>query len=161
MDTDDAAVVIASDVVDLMVAHCLRAFPLEGCGLLIGDASDPIVNGDVRSAEDAKRALELTGCEGVMVGRRAIEHPWIFREARALLDDGVTLAPPTAEERIALCREHLIANVERCPLPAILLEVERIAEFHGPVRGSAGRVDDIDVEKCAGVHPVDFRDSPF
>jgi nifR3 family TIM-barrel protein len=72
-----------------------------------------IVNGDVREARDAKRALEETGCAGVMIGRRAIEHPWVFREARALLDDGVEIPPPTPEERIALCREHLIANVEQ------------------------------------------------
>ena len=70
-----------------------------------------LVNGDVRSAQDARRAIAETGCEGVMVGRRAIEHPWIFREARALLDRGVELALPTAAERIALCREHLVANV--------------------------------------------------
>jgi tRNA-dihydrouridine synthase B len=70
-----------------------------------------LVNGDVRSADDARRAIDETGCAGVMVGRRAIEHPWIFREARSLLDHGVEIAPPTPEERIALCREHLIANV--------------------------------------------------
>jgi nifR3 family TIM-barrel protein len=71
-----------------------------------------IVNGDVKTASDAKRAIESTGCEGVMVGRRAIEHPWIFREARALLDRDVEIALPTAEERVELCREHLLANVE-------------------------------------------------
>jgi len=70
-----------------------------------------IVNGDVKTAADAKRAIDETGCAGVMVGRRAIEHPWIFREAHALLDDGVEIALPTNEERIALAREHLIANV--------------------------------------------------
>jgi tRNA-dihydrouridine synthase len=70
-----------------------------------------LVNGDVRSAHDARRAIDETGCAGVMVGRRAIEHPWIFRETRALLDEGVELAMPTPEERIALCREHLVANV--------------------------------------------------
>jgi tRNA-dihydrouridine synthase B len=59
----------------------------------------------------AAKARDETGCAGVMVGRRAIEHPWIFREARALLDEGTELAPPTPEERIALCREHLVANV--------------------------------------------------
>jgi nifR3 family TIM-barrel protein len=70
-----------------------------------------LVNGDVKSAEDATRALAETGCAGVMVGRRAIEHPWIFREiAGKLQGDSTPIAPPTAAERIALCREHLIAN---------------------------------------------------
>lgn len=71
-----------------------------------------IVNGDVKTAGDAKRALDETGCAGVMVGRRAIEHPWVFREAHSLLDDGVEIAAPTAAERIELCKEHLLANVE-------------------------------------------------
>ncbi len=70
-----------------------------------------LVNGDVRSADDALRALTETGCAGAMVGRRAIAHPWIFREARALIDHGVTLPPPTRAERLALCREHLQLNV--------------------------------------------------
>jgi tRNA-dihydrouridine synthase B len=70
-----------------------------------------IVNGDVRTADDAARALGETGCAGVMIGRRAIEHPWVFREVAARVDRGVDAAPPTAAERLALCCEHLIANV--------------------------------------------------
>jgi tRNA-dihydrouridine synthase B len=70
-----------------------------------------LVNGDVKTADDAKRAIDETGCAGVMVGRRAIEHPWIFREAYALLREGKTVAPPTDQERLDLCREHLRANV--------------------------------------------------
>ncbi len=71
-----------------------------------------LVNGDVKTADDAERALAETGCEGVMIGRRAIEHPWVFREVRARLDRGETLAPPTIAERITMCVEHLAANVE-------------------------------------------------
>ena len=71
-----------------------------------------IVNGDVKTADDAERAIDSTGCAGVMVGRRAIEHPWVFREAYGRLRDGLTVAGPTAEERIAVCKEHLVANVE-------------------------------------------------
>jgi tRNA-dihydrouridine synthase B len=71
-----------------------------------------IVNGDVRSANDCARALALTGCQGVMIGRRAIEHPWIFREARARLDHASKLAAPTLDERFAACREHLQAMAE-------------------------------------------------
>jgi tRNA-dihydrouridine synthase B len=70
-----------------------------------------LVNGDVKSADDAKRAIEETGCAGVMIGRRAIEHPWIFREAFGLLRRGEHVPMPTDEERIELCREHLRANV--------------------------------------------------
>lgn len=76
-----------------------------------------LVNGDIRTADDAQRALEETGCAGVMVGRRAIEHPWIFREARALLDHGERAIAPTAAERIAVCEEHLVANVAHRGLP--------------------------------------------
>jgi tRNA-dihydrouridine synthase B len=62
-----------------------------------------IVNGDVLSADDVVRALAETGCAGVMIGRAAIDHPWIFREARARLA-GVAIAPPTDDERRAVYR---------------------------------------------------------
>ncbi len=70
-----------------------------------------VVNGDICSADDAARALAETGCAGVMVGRRAIDHPWIFREARALLERGERVAPPSVDERIDLYAAHLAANV--------------------------------------------------
>jgi tRNA-dihydrouridine synthase len=70
-----------------------------------------VVNGDIRGATEARAALEQTGCAGVMVGRRAIDHPWVFREIRSLLDDGVELPPPTPHERLAICGAHLEANV--------------------------------------------------
>jgi tRNA-dihydrouridine synthase B len=70
-----------------------------------------IVNGDIRGAVEAQKALDETGCAGVMVGRKAIDHPWVFREIRAWLDRGVMLAPPTTSERIAMCKAHLEANV--------------------------------------------------
>jgi tRNA-dihydrouridine synthase B len=95
-----------------------------------------IVNGDVKMAADAKRAIDETKCEGVMVGRRAIEHPWIFREARALLDHGTEIALPTAEERIALCREHLLANVEMRSEPFGVRVTRR--HLSGYLRGIAG-----------------------
>ena len=69
-----------------------------------------IVNGDVRTASDAVRALAETGCAGVMVGRAAITHPWIFRETRALLD-GRSIAPPTDVERRAAYRAIVEASI--------------------------------------------------
>jgi nifR3 family TIM-barrel protein len=77
-----------------------------------------IVNGDVKSAQDARKALDETGCAGVMVGRRAIEHPWVFREINALLREGREIDPPTIEERIALCKKHLVTNTQQRGEPA-------------------------------------------
>jgi len=62
-----------------------------------------IVNGDVTTADDVARALAETGCAGVMIGRAAIAHPWIFREARARLA-GREVVPPTDAERVAMFR---------------------------------------------------------
>jgi nifR3 family TIM-barrel protein len=79
-----------------------------------------IVNGDIRSANDCKRALDSTGCAGVMIGRAAIAHPWIFREARARLEHRTRVPLPSLRERFALCREHLLAiSEERGPRGAL------------------------------------------
>lgn len=69
-----------------------------------------IVNGDIRTAEDVQRALAETGCAGAMLGRGAIEHPWVFREVKALRA-GRTPTPPTPSERLGLLRTHVLANV--------------------------------------------------
>ncbi len=95
-----------------------------------------IVNGDVNSASNARRALDETGCAGVMIGRRAIDHPWVFREVRALLDEGVELPPPTAAERLALAREHLRANVAARGEPRGVFCTRR--HLSGYLRGLAG-----------------------
>jgi nifR3 family TIM-barrel protein len=81
---------------------------------LIGQVKDnprmhiPIFgNGDIDSPQKAMEYRNRYGVDGVMIGRAAIGHPWIFREIRHYLQTGRLLAPPTVEERIAVCRQHL------------------------------------------------------
>ncbi len=72
----------------------------------------PVIgSGDVLCAADAGRMLERCGVDAVMVARGAQGDPWIFREARALLDRGEVLDPPTPFERIDMAREHAAALV--------------------------------------------------
>jgi nifR3 family TIM-barrel protein len=73
----------------------------------------PVIgSGTVFSAGDARAMLERTGVDAVMVARGAQGNPWIFRQARALIDDGLVIEPPTASERIDVAREHAAALVE-------------------------------------------------
>ncbi len=97
-----------------------------------------IVNGDIKCAQDARRALDETGCAGVMVGRRAIEHPWIFRECNALLREGREIDPPTAEERIGLCKEHLVRNAkQRGELAGVRVTRRHLAGYLHGLHGAA------------------------
>jgi len=66
-----------------------------------------IANGDIQTPEDARRVLELTGADGVMIGRAAQGKPWFFREVAHYLETGQRLAPPPAREIGDVLVEHL------------------------------------------------------
>ncbi|MGD9842552.1 MAG: tRNA dihydrouridine synthase DusB [Steroidobacteraceae bacterium] len=66
-----------------------------------------LANGDIDSPQKARQVLELTGADGLMIGRAAQGQPWIFRDIAAFLDSGVLLAPPVASEVRAIMRAHL------------------------------------------------------
>ncbi len=67
----------------------------------------PVVgNGDVTEAADVVRMREQTGCAGVMIARGSFGNPWLFRDARALLDGRPVPAPPGPEERFRTALEH-------------------------------------------------------
>jgi tRNA-dihydrouridine synthase B len=64
-------------------------------------------NGDIATPRRAREVLELTGADGLMIGRAAQGRPWIFREIAHFLATGGELSAPTvAEARVAIL-EHL------------------------------------------------------
>ncbi|MEY3442152.1 MAG: tRNA dihydrouridine synthase DusB, partial [Bacteroidota bacterium] len=52
------------------------------------------------------------GVDGIMIGRAAIGHPWIFREVKHFMATGEHLAPPTVAERVEVCRNHLLSGIQ-------------------------------------------------
>jgi nifR3 family TIM-barrel protein len=92
------------------MGHCGRADWSWAARAQAAVAIPVIVNGDIRIADDVVRALAETDCAAVMIGRAAIEHPWIFREARARLAN-LPIEPPTDAERRALYRAVLEASI--------------------------------------------------
>ena len=69
------------------------------------------LNGGIFTAEDALRAFETTNADAVMIARGAIDHPWIFREVKDLLN-GKMISPVTPEERINTALRHLRYSLE-------------------------------------------------
>ena len=70
-------------------------------------ATVPVIgNGDIRSGADAKRMIEDTGCDGVMLARGTLGNPWIYREVSTYLATGEVPPPPTPAERAAVLAEH-------------------------------------------------------
>ena len=73
--------------------------------------SIPVVaNGDIATPEQAKRVLQLTGADAIMIGRAAQGRPWIFREVDHYLRTGEYLPAPTVAEARSLMDEHLRAH---------------------------------------------------
>ncbi|MFT4178762.1 MAG: tRNA dihydrouridine synthase DusB [Thermomonas sp.] len=67
-----------------------------------------IANGDIDSPQKAKRVLDATGCDAVMIGRAAQGRPWIFREVAHFLASGELLPAPTLIE----VRDILLGHLE-------------------------------------------------
>ncbi|WP_118974136.1 tRNA dihydrouridine synthase DusB [Taibaiella koreensis] len=82
-------------------------------------------NGDIDTPEKALEYKNRYGVDGIMIGRAAIGYPWIFREIKHYMQTGEHLPPPTVEERIDICRRHLLRSVEWKGEKLGLLEMRR------------------------------------
>ena len=83
----------------------------------------PVIgNGDIKTAEDACRMRRETGCDAVMIARGSFGQPWIFMQARALLDGRPMPAAPGVEERFRIALDHarMVQDYEHDPLGAAL-----------------------------------------
>lgn len=75
--------------------------------------SIPVIgNGDIKTAEDAKRMLVETGCDAVMIGRGALANPWIFQQVAELLQTGIVSTCFSPSDKVLLCLEHLQREAE-------------------------------------------------
>lgn len=69
-------------------------------------------NGDIDSPEKALEYKNRYGVDGIMIGRAAIGHPWIFNEIKHFITTGFHLPPPSIEQRIEVCRKHLLRSFD-------------------------------------------------
>ncbi len=97
-----------------------------------------IGSGDVRTPFDATRMIEHTGCDGVMIGRAALEAPWIFRDTHQLLTTGAITNELTLRERVEVIRQHFdhmrSLRDDRFALTIIRQRISAYAKQLGPCR---------------------------
>ena len=75
--------------------------------------SIPVIgNGDVNSPESAKRLIEETGCDGIMIGRAARGNPWIFGRINRFLETGVKEEEPGVQEVKEMILKHARLQIE-------------------------------------------------
>lgn len=75
--------------------------------------SIPVIgNGDITDGISARKMMELTGCDGVMVGRAARGNPWLFRQIIAYLRNGTVLPGPDIAEVKEMLLRHAGLQLE-------------------------------------------------
>lgn len=110
-----------------------------------------IANGDIAGPEDAKRCLDMSGADGVMIGRAAEGRPWLIEQVRHFLKTGERLDDPAPETVRATVLSHYAAMLSHYGIAQGLRIARKhlcwyIRDFKGAAaaRAEIGRAEDPD-----------------
>ena len=93
--------------------------------------SIPVIgNGDILSGADAQRMLEITGCDGVMIGRGGLGNPWIFKSVESAIAGNGILPEPTGEQKKQALLRHLELELMHREERTVLVYMRRIAAWY-------------------------------
>lgn len=95
------------------------------------------VNGDIETLEDVDEAMQLSGADGVMIGRAAMGQPWLVRDAGRHLMGLPSLDQPTIGERHRIMKQHLDLMLSHYGTKGLRLARKHIAAYTRGLQGSA------------------------
>ena len=95
------------------------------------NVSIPVIgNGDILNCYDAKRMIEETGCDAVMIGRGALGNPWIIKECVDYLECGIEPEMITVKQKLDMMKKHMDYLLEIKPEKVALLEMRSHAAWY-------------------------------
>ena len=117
------------------------------------NVSIPVIgNGDIKTPEDAKRMLEETGCDAVMIGRGLLGNPWLIKNTLLLLDNK-ELIDVSPKDKIDMAIVHLNYLLEFKDEKVSALEIRNhIAWYLKGINGSS--VIKNKVYKTTNIHDI-------
>lgn len=91
----------------------------------------PVIgNGDILSAKDAKKMIDETGCDAVMIGRGVLGNPYLIKQVVRYLEDGVLLKDESPIERMKTCLKHFNYLLKIKPEKVATLEMRTHASWY-------------------------------
>ena len=136
-------------------------------------------NGDIRTAEDAVRMVEETGCDGVMIARGALGDPWLFERVNAAIEGTPEPKAPNLQARMNALRRQVEEMVEqKGEFVAMPQARAQTMHYMKGLKGAAAlrrycctltHLEDLDElidavfeeQRKAGLDPDDVREVPF
>ena len=91
----------------------------------------PVIgNGDIKSCYDAKRMIDETGCDAVMIGRASLGNPWIIKETVDYLEKGIIPKEVSLKEKVEMIKKHTKLLIETKSEKIALLEMRANASWY-------------------------------
>lgn len=70
--------------------------------------SIPVIgNGDIKDIYSAKKMLEETNCDAIMIGRGVLGNPWLIKQIKYYIEENKIIDLPTKIEKVDMCINHL------------------------------------------------------